>query len=1011
MRPKKLIIRGFITYKDTVTIDFDKLFDKKIFLISGDTGSGKTSIFDAISFALYGKVARNISTDRLRSDYLNESDPYTFVSLDFEVSGNTYRIERIPRQVAKKSKPYQDISNSVVLYDISGEIKLISEKINETDVYIKKIIGLDDKQFSKVMLLAQGQFQEFLSAKSADKASLLGDIFKTYEYKNFQEKIKDYAKDSLKEMDYIDKELENIISYDKKIEEKVNRDDILTHDFENIKETLGIEENNFYKIYDEKSQNLKEIENKIIEVQKNIENSKEINKKIDVFNDIEKELKIILKNENKYLNYKEDINLSDKANSISFYEKRLKDNKIEIESLKEILRIEKENLKHLKDKFFISKERTKLLNDLEKEKDIDKENLKDVKDSIKSLENYLDIKKIYFSVESFRKKLLELNLKKDGFFEKKDDLRENIDFNNDFLTKLNDDKNVLTKKIYELEKEIITNEEDYKKLDDIEKSKKKLNDLEVKKEIALEDEKKAIVNEDLIFINKFIDRLNDEGICPVCGSHHSKKVEKYQIETFDLEKIRKKLSDIKSNIELQNENLEKNLQVLNTIYDLDKLSEKIKEKKKEKDKLVEKEKSIDKDLSYAKKKKNYFNKELEYLKDKINNTEEEIKILNKKVDQYQNIENSYLSQKNDMEKLNINTLLKSKKFIEDEIKSKEDSISEIREIYKQSEIDKNNKEKEVENIENNLENLLKKNNLYDKEFKEKINEYFTSFEEYKIYLNNLKKNMDRKEEIDNFFDKLKELKTKRKIYLSYKDKEKVDIEKIENELEDLNTKKEEISFKKNEFYTDLNIFKKTLERINELEEKYNSNRKESNSLAKLSKVANGLFGKIKGREKIDFESFVLTFYFDKVLNLANIRLLDMTDGQFSMIRNSNTEDFRTKSGLDIEILDANTGKLRPVSTLSGGESFLASLSLALGLSDEISIENGGVKIDTLFIDEGFGTLSKDYLRKVISAIEKLSYENKFIGLISHVDDLKDAIDAKILVSYDSSKGSEVKLIL
>ena len=201
-----------------------------------------------------------------------------------------------------------------------------------------------------------------------------------------------------------------------------------------------------------------------------------------------------------------------------------------------------------------------------------------------------------------------------------------------------------------------------------------------------------------------------------------------------------------------------------------------------------------------------------------------------------------------------------------------------------------------------------------------------------------------------------------------------------------------------------------LENIEKLEKKYESISKESVIFDKLAEIANGATGKVAGRQKVDFQTFVLTYYFDRVLNYANQRLLQMSNGQFTMIRTSEAKSLKTQSGLDIEILDANTGKTRPASTLSGGESFLASLSLALGLSDEISAENGGISIDTIFIDEGFGTLSDDYLGKVIEQIEKLSYDNKFVGLISHVNELKDAIDAKILVEYDQAKGSKVNVI-
>ena len=199
--------------------------------------------------------------------------------------------------------------------------------------------------------------------------------------------------------------------------------------------------------------------------------------------------------------------------------------------------------------------------------------------------------------------------------------------------------------------------------------------------------------------------------------------------------------------------------------------------------------------------------------------------------------------------------------------------------------------------------------------------------------------------------------------------------------------------------------------IYSIEKNFNKLKNEDGILYKLSRIADGSLSNVSGREKLNFETFVLSHYFRKILSLANIRLKEMTDGQFTMIRKKQTNDKRKNYGLDIEILDANTGKIRSEASLSGGESFIASLALALGLSDEISMGNGGIKIDTLFIDEGFGTLSDDYLEKAIRTIEKLSYDNKFIGLISHVKELKDAIDAKIEVSYSKTEGSSLKVVV
>ncbi|WP_157881694.1 SbcC/MukB-like Walker B domain-containing protein [Anaerotignum propionicum] len=177
-------------------------------------------------------------------------------------------------------------------------------------------------------------------------------------------------------------------------------------------------------------------------------------------------------------------------------------------------------------------------------------------------------------------------------------------------------------------------------------------------------------------------------------------------------------------------------------------------------------------------------------------------------------------------------------------------------------------------------------------------------------------------------------------------------------------------------------------------------------ILELSKTANG---ELSGKDKITFESFVQGFYFDRVLRAANLRLGEMTEGRYRLFRAENASDKRSQSGLEMEVMDYYTGKSRSVKSLSGGEAFKASLSLALGLSDVIQSHAGGVQIDAMFIDEGFGALDEQSREQAVQVLQRLSYGNRLVGIISHITELKENIEKKILVQR-SSKGSSVEVI-
>jgi exonuclease SbcC len=176
----------------------------------------------------------------------------------------------------------------------------------------------------------------------------------------------------------------------------------------------------------------------------------------------------------------------------------------------------------------------------------------------------------------------------------------------------------------------------------------------------------------------------------------------------------------------------------------------------------------------------------------------------------------------------------------------------------------------------------------------------------------------------------------------------------------------------------------------------------------LSNTANG---NISGKEKIMLETYIQTTFFDRILNRANIRLLVMSGGQYELKRRRNADNQKSQSGLEIDVIDHYNGTERSVRTLSGGESFKASLSLALGLSDEIQSSAGGIHLDTLFVDEGFGSLDEESLQQAIKALVSLADGNRLVGIISHVSELKSRIDKQIVVKKEKSGGSSVKIVL
>ena len=1020
MKPVKLEMYGFMTYKNKTFIDFTKIYDSKIFIISGDTGSGKTSIFDAISFALFGKIQRQgFDLNDIRSDFLSGDDPVTYVDFSFEIDGKNYRIKRIPNQKAKKTRANVNVSHSVELYKIENDREiLITDKVNECEKEIVNIIGLDFNQLNRVMILAQGEFSKFLKSSSDKKAELLSKIFSSFIYKDIEEKLKEASKDSKKNLENISNRLESEISKNNLLNENIESQLIELKNFEEIFKIIE-------KINDELEKNLdKENKEKLL-LEKNLE---EENSRLNFYQKENEEIKNykylnekrleLLEDETYFNNLKKDLSSAEKSIQIKPYYQSLLDLKDSQKEFEDKLSNQKEKLAKTKKDL---EENLKNLGNREESQKIISEKKENIIKNQSVLDKFINLEKLKKDLDKYKKDFQDGKTYKnqiDDCKNKKDIIDKKIrEKSNDLLNystkleKINEDKHKVSQKVFEYEniyEKSILND---KKIKDLSKLKKELKESRKDFEISKNLLDKAESNKKAILINDFRKDLNKNGICPICGRIFEGQIVYLDTFSIDLEKenekylnikIKKdvlieKIADLEKSID---KNLEKSEEVKKNLDEYKNKSKNLKISYESLYNEFEKEKRMKKDFE---KKSFAFEKSLENLKNKLEKLEN--------LDDIENLENKYKIKKEELDNFNkksIEIIIKNDK---DFVKKEEERVRTLDKNIKNLEKEKSSLNSLIESyksyIKDNNDKISKNEKLLD----EKISENFKSFDQFLKYLEISKNLLEKKDKIEDYFKNLNNLSIRLSSLEKYKDKEeykteiikekiekiKIDLERINDTVFSLKLKKTRIIESKNQIIT--------------IQKDLSKSKNEDEILYKLSKIADGSMSKVSGREKLNFETFVLSYYFKKILKFANIRLREMTDGQFTMIRKSQTSDKRKNYGLDIEILDANTGKIRSEASLSGGESFIASLALALGLSDEISGENGGIKIDTLFIDEGFGTLSDDYLEKAIRTIEKLSYDNKFIGLISHVKELKDAIDAKIEVSYSKIQGSSLKVVV
>ena len=1033
MRPLKLTLSAFGPYASKVEIDFEQ-FGNNVFLIDGETGAGKTTIFDGICYALYGRASgeyRDNST--LRSDFASPSTP-TYAELYFEYQGKKYLIRRYPEQDFPSSKSKGKFTHKNPQVELTGDgISTPITKAREADNKINEIIHLNLEEFQRTMMIAQGEFRKLINAKTDERRDIFRKILHTYNLEKF---ISDLSSKYNEVNDSIKSDSSKIVgklsSY-KTSDQKIN--ELLKDSQNNIKEILELAK---------------------IEIQNNRE---ELTLKKKICDEKNKEFQsLLLKQESAK---KDNENVDKYLLAKSNYEELLKDRKH--------YELEEEELNKSNSSKIIKSEDDKL-NVLDRQYK-DALTFKETKSKeIEELENFYNQSKANYD------KIPSLNKQKDELIEKKNkisNILEAFKKNSDLEKELEESKKECSSYLEKISKQEQAISLEEKKLEALRKQFKSFNnalEIEVEKTKAsyknMEDSLNVIVDKkaNLSIIESDIDKatsdysifekhfneckekydnsfeiyihsqagilaskLEENKPCPVCGSisHPHIAVKSDEVLTQEqLDRLKKDLEDARTDLTNSSNKINK----LNTRMDevIKQIQEVFKSVSSE-EYNDESFKRAESNLNAAKKllddKENELkeeNQRREQCNLDITKSENNISSLKEALNDLRSDYNNTNSNLNKLlgEQSNYKSLIGNRKqedvnsefnVISSSITCLDNKINQYNDEYHSLNTKKNNLESSISDLNKKIPSYKKEYEEAKIKFDEHLSTLFKSKEEAFKYLKDDSELNEIKNRVDDYKSRFDSSKS---IYDEYVksgfDKlKKVDTSSFEDEKDECEKEFKEADNEYNEFKSSIDNNESVIESV---EESYNLLKDKLDKSIYLKKLSDTASGRVNNKAKIDFEIYYQAQIFSKVVFSASKKFNAMTEGRYDLVRSREASDKKSISGLEVNVIDYQTGKIRSSSSLSGGESFMASLALALSLSEIMQMNSGGIELDSMFIDEGFGSLDPSCLKAVLKTLNNLSVgSHRLVGMISHIDILKESIPYQILV-YKSDKGSNIKVI-
>lgn len=1044
MKPIELTMSAFGPFGDEVNVPFHELGTHGLFLISGDTGAGKTTIFDAISFALFGNASgENRTSDSFRSDYA-KGDIKTFVTLTFLHKGKEYKITRNPtyQRPKKVGEGTTEEKANATLYLPDGNVVTGASTVTSKVI---ELLGVDWAQFKQIAMIAQGEFMKLLTADSKERGPILRKVFGTSIYDQVQRKVKSMAIELGNQCKTIDKSIvqylegilcdennsnyERITSFKEAKDKDIHQTSII---MELLVSILEEDKQQYEKLIEEKGQ-LNEVITKLI---KEYQDAVQVNRFLDEIEEVKEQQNILLKRSSEISEKEQKIQLAKKAlYTVKPSYDNLQRVLVELNQLEKIISDQQIKEQELDKKHALLKEAKEKTEDYPEQMRELSIAITKLQEEVTKWEQSIVLTKQLSEAKNnivlLEKNEVQLLMRKEQLQKEQTEAMEAGKEYQRLQTKLFEIKEEKSR-LEQFLKQLKSIYEEMKVIENEESRQKELDEIYSKKEAEYSKLYKSFHEAELLYYRGqagiLATQLSENEPCPVCGSlHHPKKA-------IQLEGIlsKDKLEEFKAEVEKTNQELAECLgecrQQRNKItYLLEKVESSLDEILPNHTKENSKELVIQAFNEY----KSQYGQVINSMSEVV----EDLKVKEKAQENLSNIVNELklLEERiqTDKEKVQgVRSIITSKEasleMIQNDLQTK--SLEEAKDAYQRKQMSYSHMQKErndaveaftaCDNEWIRLNSVLKENIKKQIELsnrqKESEQSFHISLEKASFQsINDFQAVLMSEEEIETLTEEVVNYQRscqsiiERLNYLENvtKDKSKIDVSSYLKEQEKLQEKRKQCDDKIQKIYYRIQnneaIYNNTMKRYKEQEQV-------RASYLQVNDLANTANGELRGKAKLPFEQYVQAFYFNQVIAEANKRLYHMTNSQYELRRKEDASNYRVVSGLELEVMDYYTGKTRSVMSLSGGESFKASLSLALGLSDVIQSFAGGIELDTMFIDEGFGSLDGNSLDQAIETLISLSHGNRLVGIISHVSELKERIEKQILLTK-SMEGSKIKV--